>query len=74
MNSDSSDPSVQRSIDLEARFSWLERHVTEQDKVILELGDQVRALRREADEARRRLEDALDRESEPGSEPRPPHY
>jgi uncharacterized coiled-coil protein SlyX len=74
MNNDPLDPAARRSIELEARFSWLERHVAEQDKVILELGDEVRRLKREAQELKRRLggNDDADIELEP--EGRPPHY
>ena len=74
MNTDPPDHAMQRSIELEARFSWLERHVAEQDKVILELGDTVRSLKRETQELKRRLNESLVRASEDGPEERPPHY
>jgi uncharacterized coiled-coil protein SlyX len=74
MKSDPPDPMVQRSIELEARFSWLERHVTEQDKVILELGDELRSVRREVQELRKRLNNAGEANSDGELESRPPHF
>ncbi len=74
MKPDPPDPMVQRSIELEARFSWLERHVAEQDKVILELGDELRCLKRDVQEVRKRLKDAGEANSDGEPEARPPHY
>ncbi len=74
MNSDPLDPTVQRSIELEARFAWLERHVAEQDKVILELGDELRSMKREIQAVRKRLNDAVETNSDREPEVPPPHY
>jgi uncharacterized coiled-coil protein SlyX len=57
--------------ELEARYAWLERHVTEQDKVILALGEEVRRLRRELEKLRENLSNRP-AASEPESPP--PHY
>jgi uncharacterized coiled-coil protein SlyX len=74
IESDTPDPVAQRSIELEARFSWLERHVAEQDKVILELADELNRLKREAQEVRRRLKEAGEADTEIEPEAPPPHY
>jgi uncharacterized coiled-coil protein SlyX len=73
-DSQAPDPAAQRAIELEARFSWLERHVAEQDKVILELADKLNCLKREAQEVRRRLKEAGEADMENEPEARPPHY
>ena len=64
---------------LEEKIAYLERHVTEQDKAMLEMADDLTALRREMKALRERLthggsglgghEDASDPRDE-----RPPHY
>ncbi|HEY1793569.1 MAG TPA: SlyX family protein [Opitutaceae bacterium] len=74
MNPDPIEPLAKRSIELEARFAWLERHVAEQDKVMLELGDEVRRLKRETNDVRKRLDDASEAKPVDEHEPRPPHY
>lgn len=55
----------------EERIAWLERHVTEQDKVVLQLGDEVARLRKELVLLRERQVQAA-----PPLDPneRPPHY
>ncbi len=58
---------------LEERLAWLQRHVTEQDKVMLELGDELARLRVELMALRSRqsggeLGDAMQ------ADERPPHY
>ncbi|HEX3730474.1 MAG TPA: SlyX family protein [Opitutaceae bacterium] len=60
---------------LEARFTWLERHVIEQDRAMSEMAEELRRLRREAEALRDRLRTAAAAE-EPGDgpEPPPPHY
>ena len=60
---------------LEARYAWLERHVREQDKAMLEMGEELRKLRRELEQARERLRtaDGGGEGPEP-AEPPPPHY
>jgi len=58
---------------LEERYAHLQRHVIEQDKAMLALGDQLAALQREV--ARLKAQGAAG--SEPAGEPpaeRPPHY
>ena len=57
---------------LEERLAWLQRHVTEQDKAMLGLAEEIGQLRRELAELRR----ALDGESAGSASPdeRPPHY
>lgn len=62
---------------LEEKVAYLERHVTEQDKVMLELADELAALRRELQRLRER-----GAPSGPGglagadeaTDERPPHY
>ncbi len=59
---------------LEEKIAHLEHHVTEQDKVMLELGDQLARLRREMERLAGRIA-AANNLSEPGVDlDRPPHY
>lgn len=63
---------------LEEKVAYLERHVTEQDKVMLELADELAALRRELQRWRDRTAAAgpgspLEETGGPVDE-RPPHY
>ena len=61
---------------LEEKIAYLERHVTEQDKAMLELGDELARLRREMKALRGRMEEGGS-PGGPGGEPtdeRPPHY
>jgi SlyX protein len=67
--------SIQR---LEEKVAYLERHVTEQDKVMMELADELAALRRELQRWRDRTASTaaaspLDETGGPIDE-RPPHY
>lgn len=67
-----SDGRVER---LEERLAWLERHVTEQDKVMLEAFEKLSALEREL--ALLRLRSAAAPAEGPLPSPadeRPPHY
>ncbi|WP_425506198.1 SlyX family protein [Termitidicoccus mucosus] len=57
---------------VEERLAWLERHMTEQDKVMLELTETLDRLRREAEVLRRRVGDGIN--LHPQEEERPPHY
>ncbi|MDB6168441.1 MAG: hypothetical protein JWM88_1305 [Verrucomicrobia bacterium] len=61
---------------LEEKIAYLERHVTEQDKAMLELGDQLAKLRLELRAARERAGSGTgsmaDQQRE--AEERPPHY
>ncbi len=61
---------------LEEKIAYLEHHVTEQDKVMLELGDQLARLRREMERLGGRIGAAtLPAEAgESAVEERPPHY
>ena len=74
MNSKPSDPPPERSIELEARFAWLERHVTEQDKAVFDLGEELRRLKREVQELRKRLQAAGETDATTEIDQRPPHY
>lgn len=63
---------------LEEKIAYLERHVTEQDKAMLELAEELAALRREVRSWRERAAAAAAGEGNaegtaPGQE-RPPHY
>ncbi len=58
---------------LEERYAHLQRHTNEQDKAMLELGEEITRLKKELAVLRLRLSSA----PEPGAEPppeRPPHY
>lgn len=60
---------------LEEKIAYLEHHVTEQDKVMWELGDQMARLRREIEQLKGRIGAVLPRDSDgSGAEERPPHY
>lgn len=60
---------------LEEKIAYLERHVTEQDKVMLELGDTIEKLRIELRALRDRAAGASMGESEAApQDERPPHY
>jgi len=58
---------------LEERLAWFERHVTEQDKVMLELSEDLARLRAELIALRSRGEAGGTGELLLGDE-RPPHY
>jgi SlyX protein len=59
---------------LEERITWLQRHVIEQDKAMLELGDELARLRAEVKAMRERLS-GLDEGAGPSApDERPPHY
>ncbi len=60
---------------LEEKIAYLERHVTEQDKVMLELSDTLAKLRLEVRLLRERSASTGGGESElPPKDERPPHY
>lgn len=63
-----------RFLRLEERVAWLERHVTEQDKAMLELAEEVARLRKEMLALRQRQEGAAGSPEEPLGDERPPHY
>lgn len=60
---------------LEEKVAYLERHVTQQDKAMLELGDELTRLRREVKTLRDRAPggEAAQGSEEPPDD-RPPHY
>ena len=64
----------QRITALEEKIAYLERHVTEQDKAMLEFADDLARLRLQVLKLREQLSGA----SEPGADvktnERPPHY
>ena len=60
-------------VKLEERLAWLERHVAEQDKVMLALHDELSRLRAELKQLRERLAGGAETEP-PDSAERPPHY
>lgn len=60
---------------LEEKIAYLERHVTEQDKVMLEFGDELARLRREIKALRERAAGGTaGGEGETMPDERPPHY
>ena len=59
---------------LEERLAWLERHVTEQDRAMLELHEANTRLRRELAMLRTAAANRDDHEAAADSDPRPPHY
>lgn len=60
---------------LEEKIAYLERHVTEQDKAMLEMAGQLERLKRELLMLRDRLPAAADGSGAMApSEERPPHY
>lgn len=64
----------ERLTNLEERFAWIERHVREQDKAMLEMGEELRRLRREAELLKGSLlrKDSGNESTE--SDQKPPHY
>lgn len=68
------DAAIQR---LEERIAWLQKHVTEQDKVVLALTDDFERLKKECVALRERQEQAEGAMHQGDSLPRdekPPHY
>jgi SlyX protein len=59
---------------LEEKIAYLERHVTEQDKAMLELGDEFTRLKRELKTLRDRLQVRDPGEGGELPHERPPHY
>ncbi len=62
---------------LEEKIAYLERHVTQQDKAMLEFADELTALRRELKSWRERLSSSGADGNSTGESPhdeRPPHY
>jgi SlyX protein len=65
------DESIKR---LEEKVAYLERHVTEQDKAMLALGDDVARLRLQLRKLREQLSSAAETGEESKVSERPPHY
>lgn len=62
---------------VEEKIAYLERHVTEQDKAMLEMAEEIAALRREVKAWRERAEGGArggGAEGEEMGQERPPHY
>ena len=57
---------------LEERLAWLQRHVTEQDKAMLELAGEIDRLKKQVAELRAKLTE--DADNPPSADERPPHY
>jgi uncharacterized coiled-coil protein SlyX len=76
MRNASTNPTMsdERLTHLEARFAWLEAHVVEQDKVMLELGEQLRRLRAELKHHQERAAPTAGIEPMADADERPPHY
>jgi peptidoglycan hydrolase CwlO-like protein len=63
---------IERLILLEERYAHLQRHSAEQDKVMLQLADELAKLRKEL--AALRTQQTGGRDSEEAPDERPPHY
>ncbi|HKB89722.1 MAG TPA: SlyX family protein [Opitutaceae bacterium] len=63
-----------RQAELEIKIAWLERHVTEQDKAMLELHEDMARLRRELLALKGRLESGAPDDGNVAQDERPPHY
>jgi SlyX protein len=65
---------AQKIARLEERLAWLERHVVEQDKAMLEMSDDLTRLRRELLALRDRQSSGSPSEPDETANERPPHY
>jgi SlyX protein len=63
-----------RRVNLEERLAWLERHVTEQDKAMLALNEELARLRAELKKLRERPAAGSGNSDQPEPDDRPPHY
>jgi SlyX protein len=63
--------SDERMLRLEEKIAYLERHVTEQDKAMLEMADEIAALRRDVKRLRER---PVGEAPTAAGDERPPHY
>jgi len=57
---------------LEEKLAWLQRHVTEQDKAMLEMAGEIDQLKRKLSELSQRPE--AESAPPPAIDERPPHY
>ena len=57
---------------LEEKLAWLQRHVTEQDKAMLEIAGEIDRLKKQVAELRAKSTEAA--EGSPPADERPPHY
>lgn len=64
---------AERITRLEERYAHLQRHTAEQDKVMLELGDELARLKAEVAALRERVRPESAKDDSPPDE-RPPHY
>ncbi len=66
--------STERIERLEERLAWLQRHVTEQDKAMLEFSRQLDRAVAELRLLRARLASGTESAPESAQDERPPHY
>jgi SlyX protein len=59
---------------LEERLAWLQRHVVEQDKAMLEMAGQLDRLKAELTRLRQRADATPTNPEASPAEERPPHY
>ena len=57
---------------LEERLAWLQRHVAEQDKAMLEMAGEIERLKKQLAELRGKL--TAETGESPRGDDRPPHY
>ena len=57
---------------LEEKLAWLQRHVTEQDKAMLKMAEEIDRLKRQVAELREKS--TVDPAQPPPPEEPPPHY
>ncbi len=65
---------AQRIARLEERLAWLERHVVEQDKVMLALSEDIARLQRQLKTLTDRMAAGNQGEPDIPANERPPHY
>jgi SlyX protein len=61
-------------VNIEERLAWLERHVTEQDKAMLALNEELARLRAELKKLRERPAAGSENSDQSAPDARPPHY
>lgn len=59
---------------LEERLAWLQRHVTEQDKAMLEMAGQLDRVKAELTRLKQRAEASPPAPEGSAADERPPHY